>query len=338
VAPRTRGLSLKELRRLEAAAIRSTAALASGSADGASLVILLFHRVLAEPDPLLPSEPDAALFERQMQVVAQCFRPLPLSEGISRLRAGSLPRRAVCVTFDDGYANNLEVAAPILLRLEIPATVYVATDFADGGLMFNDTIIEAIRSAPADLDLRDVGLGHLQLCDSRSRIAAIDAIIQAIKYEPSGVRIERLSSLLRAAQKASLPRLMMTEPQIRTLRRLGFEIGAHSATHPILRSISHSESVSEIHRSKERLEGILGESVRSFAYPNGKPGQDFDLSHVGIARDAGFDFALTTSWGAASRLSPAHQLPRISPWDQTAARFALRISAAYRQRHFHVAQ
>lgn len=63
---------------------------------------------------MLPSEPDAATFAQQMGLLAQNFVVLPLREGVARLRQGRLPARAVCITFDDGYANNFTVALPIL--------------------------------------------------------------------------------------------------------------------------------------------------------------------------------------------------------------------------------
>src|ERR1044071_7430526 len=77
-----------------------------------------------------------------------------------------LPKRALSITFDDGYADNYNVAAPILLRLGLAATFFVATGFLDGGCMFNDVVIEALRCAGgAELDLDDLGLGRHPLGD-----------------------------------------------------------------------------------------------------------------------------------------------------------------------------
>jgi peptidoglycan/xylan/chitin deacetylase (PgdA/CDA1 family) len=119
----------------------------------ASLLVLIYHRVLPTRDPLLPDEPDAADFSAQMDLIGRNFRVLPLREAVQRLRSGDLPARSVSITFDDGYANNCEVALPILRERGIPATVFVATGFLNGGRMFNDTVIEAIRRAGAELDL-----------------------------------------------------------------------------------------------------------------------------------------------------------------------------------------
>ena len=85
-----------------------------GRGARARLSILLYHRVAGAPDPLRMACIPERDFEWQMRLVARCFNPLPLSEAVVRLRRATLPPRAICVTFDDGYADNAEVALPVL--------------------------------------------------------------------------------------------------------------------------------------------------------------------------------------------------------------------------------
>ena len=92
---------------------------------------------------LLPGEPDAQRFEQIAAFLARCFRVMPLPDAIDALQRGCLPAAAACITFDDGYADNLEVAAPILRKHGLSATFFIATGFTGGGRMFNDTVIEA---------------------------------------------------------------------------------------------------------------------------------------------------------------------------------------------------
>src|SRR5262245_19841153 len=101
------------------------------------LSVLAYHRVLPAPDPLRPSEPTAAEFEQRMRWVKANFNVLPLTEAVGALREGRLPERALSITFDDGYADNHDIELPILARLGLPATFFVATGFLDGGCMFN---------------------------------------------------------------------------------------------------------------------------------------------------------------------------------------------------------
>lgn len=317
--------------------IRLGGSLLSRSGRAASLLVMIYHRVFVERDALLASEPSAADFSAQMRLLARNFQPLPLLEAVGRLRAGTLPARAVCVTFDDGYANNCDVALPILREHGVPATVFVAPGFLNGGCMFNDIVIEAMRAAPADFDLRDLGFGRYQLSDAASRMRAVSEVLSKAKYLEPEARGHTVRAIL-GRSGAPLPtHLMMTDEQVRTLARAGIEIGAHTMNHPILASVDDATARKEILESKKRLEEITGAPVRSFAYPNGKPEQDYKRVHVTMAREAGFELALSTSWGAASASSDLFQIPRVAPWDVTARRYAARLVTSYRQRQYRVA-
>jgi hypothetical protein len=117
--------------------------------SGGRLSIFIFHRVLPTPDALRPGDPDVPRFERIVEFLVRYFRVLPLSQALRALEKGTLPAAAACITFDDGYADNLVAAAPVLRRHGATATIFVATGFVGGGRMFNDTIIESVRALPA---------------------------------------------------------------------------------------------------------------------------------------------------------------------------------------------
>jgi peptidoglycan/xylan/chitin deacetylase (PgdA/CDA1 family) len=324
---------MKRLPPLQAGLLRTVGDwFAPGGARGA-LVVLIYHRVLAEPDPILSGEPTADEFAAQMDTVAATCRVLPLSEAIARLRAGSLPPRAVSITFDDGYANNRELAAPILKARGIPATIFVATGFIGRGRMWNDTVIEAVRGAGARLDLGalGVGLGVFELADAASRIRALDKILPALKYLDPAQRQERAQAVAAAAGIAHDASPMMSEQQIRELEAFGIEIGAHTVTHPILRSIDADAARKEIAASKDALESITKRQISLFAYPNGRPGRDYDASHVALVKRCGFDAAVSTAWGAAGRSVDTFQIPRMLPWDSSPLKFAARLLRTYRE-------
>lgn len=318
---------------LEAALARVAGSVASSSGRGGrGLLILIYHRVLAAPDPLRSRTVNAADFTAQMDLVASCFNVLPLSEALDRLESRSLPARALSVTFDDGYADNLTVAAPIMRERGIRPTVFVATGYLDGGLMFNDAINEAVRAAPERMDLDDLGLGRLELPDVLARRAAIRRLIEELKYRPADERRALAGEIFRRAGATPPRDLMLTTPQLRALRDAGVEIGAHTATHPILTRLSPEAAREDIARSRHVLEGILGEPVRLFAYPNGRPGQDYDARHVAMVRELGFSAALSTAWGAAHAGCDQFQVPRVAPWDDSPRRYAARLVKSYLQR------
>lgn len=289
------------------------------------LSILIFHRVLAEPDPIFPSEMDARRFEQRMIYLKNCFSLVSLEDGIRGLRDGSLPPRAACITFDDGYADNAEIALPILQRQGVHATFFIATGFLDGGRMWNDTVIELIRRAPAVLDLEPLGLGRHELDNFADRRATIGSILDALKYLPIAERSARVDALAAHIGVALPDNLMMRSEQVRQLHDAGMTVGGHTVNHPIVARMDAASARQEMADGKARLETLIGAPVTLFAYPNGKPGQDYLAEHAQIARELGFDAAVSTSWGAASKHSDFFQLPRFTPWDESQFKFSLRM-------------
>jgi peptidoglycan/xylan/chitin deacetylase (PgdA/CDA1 family) len=290
----------------------------------ARLSILIFHRVLPRPDPLLAGEPCVEEFEALMRHVAATYRPLPLRAAVRALREGTLPSLAVAVTFDDGYADNLALAAPVLQRLGIPATVFIATGYLDGGSMWNDRVIEALRTTTrGTIDVDAAGVGRLPLDTPASRRAAIERVLGALKYLTPAARDTLADGLLRDATVSPPVNLMLTRKAVPQLRHAGLDVGAHTVTHPILAAVDRDAARREIEDSKRDLEVLTGSEVALFAYPNGKPGRDYAAQHVQLVRDAGFEAAVTTGWGAANRACDPWQLPRFTPWSRRPLKFDL---------------
>lgn len=310
-------------------AVRALATLRSPAGPRARLSILIFHRVLARPDALFPDEVDAARFDQVCAWVRQWFEVLPLDEAVRRLVQGTLPARALAITFDDGYEDNCSIAMPILRRHGLSATFFVATGFLDGGCMWNDHIIEAVRGTErAALDLAQIGhpdFGVFRTDDIASRRAAIDAILPRAKYLAPAQRLAFSQRVAELAQTPPASHLMMSSQQVRELHAGGMQIGAHTVNHPILARLSPAEAGREIGDSKRQLEAITHAPVTLFAYPNGRPGDDYDDASVALVREVGFEAAVATTWGAARRDSDPFQLPRFTPWDRSRLRFGLRL-------------
>ena len=297
----------------------------------ARLSILIFHRVLSQPDPLFPAEPDLVRFDQILAWVARWFQVLPLDSAIMQLRSGTLPARAAAITFDDGYADNATNALPILKRHGMTATFFVATSFLDGGRMWNDTFIEAIRRCPAQsLDLGESGLGAYKLGSVGERRLAIDSLLRRVKYLEPDKRNEVVARVQESAAIALPDDLMMTSGQVIQLRDARMQIGAHTCTHPILAKLSDNEAMREISTSKAALEALLSQPVSLFAYPNGKPGQDYLGKHAAMARQAGYAAAFSTAAGVSTATTDLFQLPRFTPWDRTRLRFGIRMMANLR--------
>ena len=292
----------------------------------ARLSVLGYHRVLVENDPLLPSDPCAVEFTRTMGWVKDTFNVIPLSAAVAGLRSGKLPRRALAITFDDGYANNATLAVPILSRLGLHATFFIATGFLNGGRMFNDTVLESIRAARGEeLDLTGIGLGRHRVGSDEERRAAISTILSSIKYQPMTQRTLLSERIAECAGVSPRRDLMMTSEQVAGIARSGFDLGGHTVNHPILAGLHESDARREIEMGRLQVEELAGRPVGLFAYPNGTPGKDYSSDSVRLVREAGFDGAVSASPGAARPGWDLFQIPRFTPWDRAPMRFAARM-------------
>ncbi|MDP3225707.1 MAG: polysaccharide deacetylase family protein [Rubrivivax sp.] len=310
--------------------VRPLLSLASPQGRSGRLSVLVLHRVLPGPDPLYPEAIDAARFRQMCEWLRSLFTVLPLDVAVQHLQSGSLPERALAITFDDGYADNCEVAMPILRSLGMPATVFVTTGFLNGGCMWNDIVVESFRRTWQDqVTLDDLlpapGLQSLLLTTPTLRRAALESVIGAVKYLPAADRLDTVHRIARRLGVTLPNDLMMSSAQVLALRQGGLQVGAHTVTHPILTTLPLDEARQEMQQSKTFLEQLLDERVGLFAYPNGKPGQDFDTRCVTLAKEVGFDAAVTTAPGAASSQTDLYQLPRFTPWDRQRWRFGLRM-------------
>ncbi|HZF26861.1 MAG TPA: polysaccharide deacetylase family protein [Steroidobacteraceae bacterium] len=223
-----------------------------------------------------------------------------------------LPPAAVCITFDDGYRDNADVAMPILKRHGVAATFFVASAYVDGGMMWNDKVIEAVRVAPDCAALVRAVLDRAPAAPTKLECAR--SIIAHLKYLDTAEREARADAVLRSAGAATLSPLMMSRHQVAQLAVSGMEVGAHTVSHPILARTDDVAARIEIERSRAALEDIVQQEIASFAYPNGRPSRDFTWRDVELVRAAGFRQAVTTSWGVAGPACEQLQLPRAGIW------------------------
>lgn len=286
-----------------------------------SLTILLYHRILPELDPILRAGFHAGIFGRQLDILKRFYRVLPLSEALERLELGRLPGRSVCITFDDGYADNCTVALPMLVERGLHATFFITTGYLDGGIMWNDIVHQCVRQAGSLKPFKPYLPDGERSAMALTKPEVIEAMQQRLKHEEPGKRQGMAEELAESLGTKIPTDLMMSSEQVRILADAGMEIGAHTLTHPILSRISSDHAWREISDSKRVLEEILGRGVNLFAYPNGVPEEDFSEKHIQMVRNAGFSAAVTTSPGTADKDIDRFQLPRYAPWSIRTGRF-----------------
>jgi peptidoglycan/xylan/chitin deacetylase (PgdA/CDA1 family) len=297
--------------------------LLSPRGQNARLSILIYHRVLAETDSLFPAEVTVDSFDAQLAALKNVFTILPLSEAVARLKSGSLPARAACITFDDGYLDNASLALPVLQRHGLHATFFIATAYLNGGRMFNDTVIHAIRNCQGErIDLSKLGLGEHDISTLEAKRQAIDAILKQVKYLPVGQREDAAEAVAQLATDIPPPTdLMMEDRHVQMLAQANMEIGGHTSRHPILAKLDTDNARREIVEGKDYLEGLLKTKLRLFAYPNGKPVKDYLPEQADIVRSLGFEAAVSTHWATAGHGSDIYQLPRFTPYSEKTSRF-----------------
>lgn len=309
--------------------LNATARVASNAielAAGARLTILIFHRVLDSTDPLSPSTPDASRFEAMMVLIRAQYNVISLGDAVRRLAEGRLPRRSLAITFDDGYADNFKVAVPILRKLGLTATFFIAVGYLDGGIMFNDRIIETVRTARGErLDLTGLGLGDHAIDSTGHRVHTINELIGRVKYMDRAQRDAVAMKIQDVAGGVVPSDLMMTSDELRALHQAGMPCGAHTVRHPILAQQRPAEAIKEIVEGKAILESLTGGTVDLFAYPNGMPNKDYTRAHVEMVRAAGFFAAVSTAPGVATTRSDLFQLPRFTPWRVEPLKFSLQL-------------
>jgi peptidoglycan/xylan/chitin deacetylase (PgdA/CDA1 family) len=321
--------------------LRTFFQVASPAGSKGSLSTLIFHRVHDKPDPLFPGEVDAKQFSDMCRWLKDWCNVLPLDEALDKLAAGALPARACAITFDDGYADNHDVALPILKEHGLVATFFIATGFLNGGRMWNDSVIESVRQTKWPvLQLAQVidGLTEpLPLGDWDQKRSAIYRILAYIKYLPLQERDAAVAALARHCA-ASLPDdLMMSSDKVRHLHQQGMQIGAHTVSHPILAKLDREGMRREIGQGKEQLEAVIHAPVTLFAYPNGKPDEDYSAISVEVVKSLGFRAAVSTAWGVGHAQSDLFQIPRFTPWDRARFKFGLRLGMNMFKKHTPIA-
>jgi len=309
---------------------RSLLGSVSPAGPRARLSTLIFHRVTPEVDPMFPGEVDARRFDAICGWLRRWTNVLPLEEAVDRMCDGSLPARAMCITFDDGYADSHDVALPILKRHGLNATFFVASGFIGGGIMWNDRISEAVRLCSGRSLSIPEGLiperRSLDLSDWVQRRRAVDDLLEALKYLPLAQRMQQSDAIV-AASGVHLPAdLMMSKSQVAGLVRAGMHVGGHTVNHPILTRIAEEAALREMLEGKSALEEMIQQPVRLFAYPNGRPDTDYSLRDVSLAERAGFKAAFCTARGSASKGDDIFQLPRSTPRGSTRLRFGVRLA------------
>jgi peptidoglycan/xylan/chitin deacetylase (PgdA/CDA1 family) len=274
------------------------------------LLVLGWHNIAATPG--FPASPEAAErgFAQQMKALARAANVVSLEDGLARMYAGeALPSRAVAITFDDGYRDNLTLGAPVLERLGLPATFFLVPKLLSGEVEAWWETVGWALSATTQTTLRWDDLS-LALDSAAARRDAKSQVTRRLTRLNERDRAGAMRTLLDAlAPGGEPPRLFMDWEEAGELVKRGFSVQSHTVSHPVLARESVEVQQTELANSRTQLESTLGISISTIAYPHGGP-EHYSPDTVAAAEAAGYSWGITTREGFTTRSTPRLEVQR----------------------------
>jgi peptidoglycan/xylan/chitin deacetylase (PgdA/CDA1 family) len=285
--------------------------------DRGEPIVLMYHGVEANERGRVAAgdhkHVGEGLFREQVQFLARHRRVVPLTTLIDGLLARADCRGMVALTFDDGYLNNAQCAAPILREHSLAATFFLASGFIGANRWaWTDRLEHVVATAP------DLGERRTEVLQrTKSQLKELD-------WRLAEERVEEFGTQCRVPDAPPHGRYrFMDWDDARSLVKAGFEVGAHTVNHAILSRVPLAKAAEEILESQARVMAETGGCCRTFCYPNGKR-SDYTPAVMDVCR-AHFDAALSAECGAA-RLEDRFEIRRIGVDGRTSVkRLASRI-------------
>jgi peptidoglycan/xylan/chitin deacetylase (PgdA/CDA1 family) len=278
--------------------------------DGSCAAILMYHRVLPRAraaelavEPGMFVTPES--FAKQLDWLRAEFAVLPLGEIAARLFAGApLPPCACAISFDDGWRDNAEFAAPALAARGLPATIFLVTRrVGTQGAFWPDELARRFAQLPAR-EAADV---------ARALGAAPgppqEALLAHWKSLPEAAREDALEELRELTPRIALreQRELLDWNEVEALARGGIEFESHAASHALLPALPHADAARELEESLAALRARGHARHALLAYPNGSHAPGVRK----LAREKGYRAAFTTQRGIARPEHDRFELPRV---------------------------
>lgn len=280
-----------------------------------SVALVMYHGVVEQSLEVFNwSQLHRDEFEKQIEFLTQEYQVFPLREIIDRLNRGvSLPERAVCITFDDGFRNNLRSAYPVLLKYKAASTVFLVTSLMGATLppwpeqLYFSLVNTALKSVQFEGE-------EIPLNTPQDRAAAYPKIGTRLKKLPvdkkDAVLEQLLGKLGRFSTQGNEALEMLTWAEVEKLNAEGLmTFGSHTHTHPILSQCSTDRQRFELQTSREMMMEHLGRGDL-FAYPNGTEA-DFTGETKRLSRELGYECALSTIRGVNTPATDRYELRRV---------------------------
>lgn len=276
------------------------------------LLVLGWHNVANTWGFPAPAGAGLRGLTKQLTWLRRFATVVPLAESLERLARGQhLPARSVALTFDDGYADNLSLAAPVLSRLGLPATFFLVPGLLDREVRawWEDLgwAFGCARRPAGEWGVEPFGhdLAEQRYHSYRHTAEGLKQVDRATREESVAEWVRRLDP----SGEPPSPELFLDWAGARALRREGFAVGSHSSTHAVLSRETAEAQEADLSCAAGRLRSQLGLVSQVLAYPNGTAA-DYDAATLAAAASAGHRFALTTRPGLNGPGTAALELRR----------------------------
>lgn len=284
--------------------------------------VLMYHRIVNDAQlPTTDSSPGIIVsdtaFEFQMRTLRQHFNPISIDEFEEHLtRKMPIPPRSCLVTIDDGWIDNYDFAFPILKKYEIPAVIFVPTDYISAGNLFwQEELLmrltwllrsgdEAQIKVLAEILQLNKPPGLIDIEDIRNYVIRL----KTSDYSYIGQHLERLRADLHPFGEFEHYNRYMTWEQVTEMSEAGISFASHAMSHRILCRLSDADCSRELTESRRIIEDKLGNDVHTITYPNG----NHDQRVMKLARDAGYTIGFGTQNGLCGGDADPLSIPRMN--------------------------
>lgn len=282
-------------------------------------LVLTYHSVHRRSLPFpVWHHMDLERFEEQIACIARKYHCVSTSQLLADMQRGRLQPYSVVVTFDDGFANNLHVALPILKRYGVPATFFLTAGTIGSQQPLWSERLALILELAQQPEVTHRGQ-QLSLHDAPGKSRSYRAMVgicKSLAPEEISPCLESFAQAVGVSDEA-----MRAHPYWDQYRMLSWqeaailqqselvEFGAHTVTHSVLSRLSKESAWEEVAGSKRMLEEHL-KPVAYFAYPHGGRA-DFKPEHRQMAIDAGYTAVFTAESACVKHTTDVFAIPRL---------------------------
>ncbi len=285
------------------------------------LTVLTYHRISDEADLQDPLKVSVATFEKQIRYLKNHYEIISGDQLVEMIINNMpFPPKSCLITFDDGWRDNYTNAFKILKKYDVPAVIFICTDYIDTDKIFwYSELTNILMDIPEHVNINSISaalhdwpkyiinkIKHVLKSSPKNRRISINALIESLKeFEEEKIRhlnhtLEKI--FIEHHRNVSLPRQMLSWAEVQEMSRDNIHIGSHTKAHSILTQISEEKATAELLESKNCIGYKLRRNIHLLAYPNG----NYNIRIVNIAKDTGYCAAFTTIAGVNHSSSIEH--------------------------------